>query len=532
MCGCHRPHHSGVVRSIPAQIQAFSRNFFSVEPRDPVGKCGVRSVRLSSVRRAKNTHFKRCPKCGGRFGVRVRHCPIDNTELIDPASDRDRLVGLVIDDRYELLHAIGQGAVGTVYKARHTRIPRDLAVKVLGMHREDDSRAIARFRSEVRAEALLLHPHVVEVIDFGYFDGVGYYIVMEYLEGESLASRLSRERPLKILDTFKIVEQALDALTAAHERGIVHRDFKAENVFLVRNPHRPGDFEVRLLDFGVAKIVHRDPGMWTHYTETRPGLLVGTPSAMAPEQIRGMAIDHRVDFYGLGVLMYELLTGHQPFEGDDVRELLRMHLHADPTPPSARPQAGWIVPELDRLVLRLLAKDAAERPSTTSVIRQELERVRAPACDAWASLHMGRLRRRTKRPGVAPLEIVSGQHVLIVDDELTIRRLFQQLMARNGFAASAVESGEQALAWLRDNPKPFAVVLDVMMPGTDGLEVLRRIRLLGFDGPVIVCTGLNPAVLREQLCSLDKVYVIDKLDGFQQIPKLIASELQSSATVA
>ncbi len=493
-----------------------------------LGKDRSHGVRFEGVRRAKNTHFKRCPSCGGRFGVRVRVCPIDGEKLVDPQNDVARLVGQVIDDRYELLHSIGQGAVGTVYKARHTRIPRDLAVKVLGAHREHDTRAIARFRSEVRAEALLLHPHVVEVIDFGHFEGVGYYIVMEYLDGESLASRLSRERPLKILDTFKIVEQSLSALTAAHERGIIHRDFKAENVFLVRRPNRPGDFDVRLLDFGVAKIVRRDPAMWTHYTDTRPGLLVGTPTAMAPEQIRGKPLDHRVDFYGLGVLMYELLTGYQPFEAEDVRSLLRMHLHERPKPPSSRSNAGWIIPALDQLVLRLLAKEASDRPSTTAVIRQELERIRAPACDAWASVHMGRLRRRTREPGVTPVEIASGQHVLIVDDELTIRRLFQQLMARNGFIASAVESGDQALAWLRDNPKPFAVVLDVMMPGTDGLEVLRRIRLLGFDGPVIVCTGLNPAVLREQLCALDKVYVIDKLDGFQQIPELIASELQHS----
>jgi len=455
----------------------------------------------------------------------VKRCPIDNGSLVDPANAGDRLAGQVIDDRYELLHVIGEGAVGTVYKARHTRIPRDFAVKLLGNHHKHDTRAISRFRSEVRANALLLHPNVVEVIDFGHFEGIGYYIVMEYLDGESLAERLSRERPLKILDIFKIVEQSLLALAAAHERGIIHRDFKAENVFLVRKPNRKGDFDARLLDFGVAKIVHDDPNIRTHYFETRPGLLVGTPYAMAPEQIRGAAIDHRVDFYGLGVLFYELLTGKLPFDAPEVRDVLRMHLHDPPQPPSQQPDAGWIPPELDALVLRLLAKDAVQRPSTTSVIRQEVERLRAPTCDAWASLHMGR-QRPAMKPDVVSVE-TSGKHVLIVDDELTIRRLFQQLMVRNGFVASAVESGEQALTWLRDNPKPFAVVLDVMMPGADGLEVLRRIRIQGFHGPVILCTGLNPAVLREQLSTLDRVYVIDKLDGFQQIPRLIASELQT-----
>jgi len=475
------------------------------------------------VKRAKNTHFKRCPACGGRFGVRVKRCPVDSSPLVDPEKASEGLAGKVIDDRYELLHIIGEGAAGTVYKARHTRIPRDFAVKLLGSHHKHDSRAIARFRSEVRANALLLHPNVVEVIDFGHFEEIGYYIVMEYLDGESLAERLSRERPLKILDTFKIIEQSLLALAAAHERGIIHRDFKAENVFLVRKPNHKGDFDARLLDFGVAKIVHEDH---TQYIETRPGFLVGTPYSMAPEQIQGGAIDHRVDFYGLGVLFYELLTGYLPFDAVEVRDVLSMHLHDEPRAPSEHRQAGWIPPDLDALILRLLAKDPAARPSTTSVIRREIESLRAPAYNAWAALHVGRQRRAIK-PDIAPVE-TTGKHILIVDDERTIRRLFAQLMVRNGFVASTVESGEQALMWLRDNPKPFAVVLDVMMPGTDGLEVLRRIRLQGFTGPVIVCTGLNPAVLREQLANLDKVYVIDKLDGFQQIPSLIATELQST----
>ena len=189
---------------------------------------------------------------------------------------------------YEIIDFIAKGGMGAVYRARQLSLDREVAIKILPREFGENEEFRKSFGAEARAMAKLNHPNLIGVYDCGEVEGMPY-IVMEYLDGESLAERLSRERPLKILDTFKIIEQSLLALAAAHERGIIHRDFKAENVFLVRKPNHKGDFDARLLDFGVAKIVHEDH---TQYIETRPGFLVGTPYSMAPEQIQGGAIDH------------------------------------------------------------------------------------------------------------------------------------------------------------------------------------------------------------------------------------------------
>ena len=202
-------------------------------------------------------------------------------------------------------------------------MPRQLAVKILSEEMSTDPQWVARFEREVRAQALLEHPNIIEVYDYGVADGIGYYIAMEFLRGEDLASRLERERSLPIVEVYKIIFEAGSALAQAHAADIIHRDVKPENVFLAERDSDDGGYSVRLLDFGIAKVVRPTtelpdlgelPGVGTAY-------IAGSPYTMSPEQVRCEPVDSRSDIYSLGCVLYELLTGNVPFFGESAGEL-------------------------------------------------------------------------------------------------------------------------------------------------------------------------------------------------------------------
>ena len=272
---------------------------------------------------------------------------------------------------YTVLGELGQGGMGCVYLAEHALIGRKAAIKVLNPDIASDPEVVSRFFTEARAVNDIRHPNIVEVTDFGQFGSL-YCIVMEFLEGETLAARLTRIRTFDEPSVVRIMKQCTSALGAAHEQGLVHRDIKPENIFLRAHPDYP-DF-VKLLDFGIAKLLG-SPVSIGHHTKT--GSVMGTPSYMSPEQCLGeAALDIRSDVYSLGVVIYQMLTGLLPFTGDTFGRLIVCHVNEAPVPPCV------LNPEISRpmndVVLRAMQKNPKDRYQSARDMREAIERVLAP----------------------------------------------------------------------------------------------------------------------------------------------------------
>jgi serine/threonine-protein kinase len=242
----------------------------------------------------------------------------------------DLTAGIVVADRFCLVRRLGQGGMGSVWLARHTALGTLCAVKLIHEAAAHSPDLRARFEREARTAAQLRSPHVVQIFDRGEWQGVPY-IAMEYLEGEDLAQRLERLGVLSPRETFAIAVHVGRALSKAHAAGLVHRDLKPGNIFIVRD----GDREIaKVLDFGVAKV--RETGL---DGATKTGMLLGTPFYMSPEQTRGSKdIDHRSDLWALAVVVYECLTGQLPFQADTLYDLFARIVTAPlPVPSRAAP---------------------------------------------------------------------------------------------------------------------------------------------------------------------------------------------------
>jgi len=282
----------------------------------------------------------------------------------DAQSGLAEALAAALSIRYAIERELGRGGMATVFLARDLRHERLVAIKVL----ERDLVAptgVDRFFNEIRIAARLTHPHVLGVHDSGEADGLLYY-VMPYVEGETLRSRMTREGPLPIGDAIRLIRELADALTYAHEQGVVHRDLKPENVLL------SGGHAV-VADFGIAKAIAAatNAGLSSDRRLTATGVSLGTPAYMAPEQAVGdAATDHRADLYSLGVIAYEAIAGAHPFSGRAPQALVAAHLTETPTPLVAR--RADTPPALDALVMQLLAKDPAARPQHAADVLRSL----------------------------------------------------------------------------------------------------------------------------------------------------------------
>jgi len=256
---------------------------------------------------------------------------------------------------YRLSLRLGAGGMGAVYLAEHMLLGRTAAVKLLLPELSANQDMVARFFNEARAASAIRHAGIVEIYHFGFNSDGAAFIVMEHLRGESLAARGKRGR-MSSASALAIARQIAGALAAAHAQQIIHRDLKPDNVFLVPDPELPGGERVKLLDFGIAKLVGDRSG---DSYQTRAGALVGTPAYMAPEQCRCVAVDWRADLYSLGCILFELCTGRPPFVGEGIGDVLSAHIHL--APPAMRSIAPDVPAAIEELVGRLLAKDPADR---------------------------------------------------------------------------------------------------------------------------------------------------------------------------
>ena len=270
---------------------------------------------------------------------------------------------------YRVLERIASGGMGRIYKVEHVDTHAVFAMKTLRGRYAFDADAVSRFFLEADAIASLTHVHVVAIVDLVDAPPWPPSFVMELLEGETLADALEREGPFTVERARRIAVDVAGALAAAHGKSLVHRDLKPENVFLARGA---GDREtVKVLDFGIAKLLDGSLGR-KHVTAL--GRQIGTPGYMAPEQLMGAAgVDHRADVYGIGILLFEMLTGHLPYEGTVSETLLAIARKEPPLPSTLRPAAAGPIPAwLDELVLRCLQKQAAGRPQTMAEVLSAL----------------------------------------------------------------------------------------------------------------------------------------------------------------
>ncbi len=288
------------------------------------------------------------------------------------SEEKDTLTGKTVSGRYEIEAKIGEGAMGSVYRAKHTFINKPVALKVLHPRFSADPEIVERFQREAQAAAHIEHPNICLATDFGRLDDSAFFLVMEWLDGESLEELLEREGRLDPDRAVKLAVQIAEALEKAHELGIVHRDLKPANIMVV---DKNGREFVKVTDFGIAQVRLGDSAKIT-----QAGAAYGTPTYMSPEQASGREVDGRSDLYALGVILYEMLTDKVPFDADSIPLIMAKHV-TDPPPPMAEMAPDAPIPRwLDHVVMKCMEKAPEARPQTAA----ELVKLLTEEPDAFA----------------------------------------------------------------------------------------------------------------------------------------------------
>lgn len=266
---------------------------------------------------------------------------------------------------YRVIRQIGEGGMGEVFEAVHEQIKRRAAVKILNQIYSKNAEMCQRFFNEALAVNVIQHASIVGVFESGRLPDGRAFIVMEYLDGESLRKRILREGPLPEAEALRLTRQAASALAAAHDKNIIHRDLKSENVMLVPDPEVSGNKRVKLLDFGIAKIASEHQAN----VKTKDGVIMGTPEYMSPEQwMSSNNADAKSDVYALGVMLFEMLSGQYPFPGNNSNQIMVQHLYDEPRP--LNEVAPSVSPEVSNMVGRMLNKTRAMRPSMKEVVAE------------------------------------------------------------------------------------------------------------------------------------------------------------------
>lgn len=317
----------------------------------------LRVLALSYPRKCYHYFMFVCPQCASSY-PHGSPCPRDGA--IPLANNGDGLLGAAVGS-YRIAAKIGAGGMGTVYRAVHPDIGSVVAIKVLSHASAADADTVNRFFEEARSVNVIRHQNIVNILDLARLPDGRPFIVMEFIDGEPLKG-VVRRGPMDITETCRIIIAVLDALAAAHERGVLHRDLKPDNIMLSHNGR------VTLVDFGVAKIAANV----SHAPRTESGLILGTPQYMSPEQAQGRAVDAATDIYAIGIVLYEMLTGRRPFEGDSLFEILRAQISDAPRPPS---QLVPMPAELESIIMVALAKDARQRFGSARAMQHALRQI-------------------------------------------------------------------------------------------------------------------------------------------------------------
>ncbi|HET6972517.1 MAG TPA: protein kinase, partial [Pyrinomonadaceae bacterium] len=308
--------------------------------------------------------MKKCPKCGVEYPDTTTLCPADGIAL---EKDPDSLVGATLAGKYRIDARLNEGGMGTVYRGTHVLMDKTVAIKVLRPSLAADEKIVARFSREARAASRISHPNAISVTDFGEDESGHVFLVMEFLSGKTLKQLIRDEGPLPLARVVDITRQVADALNAAHEQGVVHRDLKSDNIMLVDTM---GGDHAKVLDFGIAKINEPD-GNPVDTGLTAPNLVIGTPQYMSPEQCsQDGEIDARSDIYSLGVILFEMLVGHVPFSGDSPTMVMMKHLQ-EPVP-SVLEERSDLPASVARVVARAMAKVRDNRYQTVAELIEDL----------------------------------------------------------------------------------------------------------------------------------------------------------------
>ena len=305
---------------------------------------------------------KTCPRCGSTFEADAVFCPADGArlELAHPATAPDPYLGTTIAGDIRLIDVIGEGGMGRVYRALQTSIGRDVAVKILHRELSTNAQLVRRFEREEEIGRQLDHPGIIKIIPVDPDARSRPYLVMEYLQGQTLDEVMQVTRPMPEKDALQIASRLCDALDYMHTHDVIHRDLKPQNVMLCN------DGSLRIMDFGIAKAATSKRITFGGFSPT-----LGTPDYMAPEQVKGQRGDQRTDIYSLGAILYEMLTGRLPFEGPNAYAVMNARLVGDPAAPRA--QNPSIRPEVEEIVLHSMARNPDDRYASAAAFKADLD---------------------------------------------------------------------------------------------------------------------------------------------------------------
>jgi tetratricopeptide (TPR) repeat protein len=310
-----------------------------------------------------------CLNCGHEGENAFKFCPSCGTEA-KAGSGSDSLLGKVLNGKYRILEEVGSGSMGRVYKAEHVSLKKPIAIKVLHEDLTVNEETVRRFQGEGIAAGKFNHPSAIQIFDFDKDDAGNWFLAMEFVEGRSLKDYLNEKGALSADGAVSLVIQVLDALSEAHRHDVIHRDLKPDNIMVVGTGS--GELLVKVLDFGLSKLVDTQAGS-TMMTQT--GRILGTPRYMAPEQWQGSDVDHRIDIYAAGLVLYELVTGESPNSGSTIQDAM-VQSSSDPVPSLLLPKFDLKVPEgLEDIVQCALAKDREDRYASAQEMIKELDRV-------------------------------------------------------------------------------------------------------------------------------------------------------------
>lgn len=402
--------------------------------------------------------MKSCPECYSEYEDSVENCPSDGAAL--RKIERDPLVGTRLADRYEVVSVVGRGGMGVVYKVRQEQMDRYMAVKMLHSHLVAEPEAVKRFYREAKTVSQVRHHHIINLYDFGMSTQRQPYLVMDYLEGNSLKNILKDNGPLPIERVEHIYSQVVDALTSAHAVDLVHRDLKPENIMLSRNGGE--DDWVTLVDFGLSKL--RDPkaNNEENYHITKIGDVCGSPPYMSPEQcLSSQAVDPRSDIYSLGICVYETLSAKLPFTAKSAIEMLDAHLYATPIPFNQSSPDFKMCSEITNVLNRALQKDPERRHQTVEEFGFDLrEACRRDALKFRTMKHRAEMSSFQDLQSEAQALASTGQLNSLTDDDIAQEELKK--------AAAKTTSKGNWLDW-------FKSALSGKKPEEDQITVVEEI---------------------------------------------------------